>query len=486
MNHLSFKDKDTYSIALLIKESAFKKNEIQEHYPIDLDDTICLSLQYDSNGKAPVSLIKEVLSNVLKVCKHLQVKTLFVCDTAYFKTLTKLGKAEPHYGSIVKCAITGYDFDVILCPNYQALFYNPSIQAKVDLAIATLDQHTKGTHTSLGLGIIHFEAYPDNLDSIKEWLYKLLKQPFLTCDIETLGLALDEAELASISFAWNQHKGIAFLVSPEIKPLLVEFFRIYEGTLIFHRATFDITHLVFRLFMKDYLDYSGLLDGLHTMTKSLEDSQVITYLATNSTAGNDLKLKNLALEFAGNYGILDDEVTVKDIPTDELLKYNLVDTLATWYVYNKYKPIMIADNQLDIYESIMLPSIKSIVHMQLIGFPMEYSEIKKASKELNKIQKRHLNSLSNNKLIQDFEWLLQKEAFIKKNKELKKKYIPISGFKTSLNSNSGIQVAKLLYEYLEFPIINTTDTGLPATDKDTLIALYNQLIQEFNINESEL
>jgi DNA polymerase-1 len=134
----------------------------------------------------------------------------------------------------------------------------------------------------------------------------------------------------------------------------------------------------------------------------------------------------------------------------------------------------------------MLPSIKSIVHMQLIGFPMEYSEIKKASKELNKIQKRHLNSLSNNKLIQDFEWLLQKEAFIKKNKELKKKYIPISGFKTSLNSNSGIQVAKLLYEYLEFPIINTTDTGLPATDKDTLIALYNQLIQEFNINESEL
>jgi DNA polymerase-1 len=238
--------------------------------------------------------------------------------------------------------------------------------------------------------------------------------------------------------------------------------------------------------MKDYLDYSGLLDGLHTMTKSLEDSQVITYLATNSTAGNDLKLKNLALEFAGNYGILDDEVTVKDIPVDELLKYNLVDTLATWYVYNKYKPIMIADDQLGIYESIMLPSIKSIVHMQLVGFPMEYSEIKKASKELNKIQRKHLNSLSNNKLIQDFEWLLQKEAFIKKNKELKKKYISINQFKTKLNTNSGPQVSKLLYEYLEFPIINTTDSGLPATDKDTLTTLYKQLIQQFNIDESEL
>jgi DNA polymerase-1 len=55
--------------------------------------------------------------------------------------------------------------------------------------------------------------------------------------------------------------------------------------------------------MQDYLDYEGLLEGLDVFS-NIEDTKIIVYLATNSTAGNDLKLKNLALEFAGNYSIM--------------------------------------------------------------------------------------------------------------------------------------------------------------------------------------
>lgn len=477
MNHITFVDRSTYTTALLIKDSSFNSKEIQANYPLDWQDTICFSLAYE-NGKAPVKLIKEALGSVLKACNHLGVTTLLVADTAYFKVLVKATKAEPLYGSVCQCALG--NFKVILVPNWQALFYNPAIKSKIDLAVNTLKAQLAGTHTVMGTGIIHFEEYPTD-PSI--WLQQLLVYPILTCDIETTGLTL-EAELLSISFAWNQHEGIAFAITEENKSCLRQFFEIYKGKLIFHRATFDVTHLIHRLFMKDLLDYEGMLHGLDQF--NVEDTQVLAYLATNSTAGNDLKLKNLALEFAGNYAILDEETSPIDIPISELLKYNLIDALATWYLYNKFLPIVIQDDQLEIYETIMLPSIRSIVHMQLVGFPMDKDQIETTHKELLTIQTKWLKELARSKLIKEYEWTLQIEAFKKKNSELKVKHIPMDQFKTKLNPNSGKQLTGLLYEHFGFDVINTTDSGLPATDRETLEALYKKLIYENQLTEEDL
>lgn len=477
MNHLTFAKKDKYDIALLIKESSLKP-EIKNYYNIDWDNTICLSLA--TEGKSPVKAIKEDLVNINKTCKFLEVKHVIVCDGAYFKVLTKKGKAEPHYGSI----INNGDFDVILCPNYQGLFYNPSLQSKIDLAVNALNAHTQGTYVELGSGIIHKAEYPTG-EAINTWLQKLSECPVLACDTETTSLHVLRANLLSISFSWNQHEGIAFLVDPTTKELLRNWFQNYQGTLIFHNATYDLSVLIQQLYMKDYLDYEGLLQGLDVFG-NIHDTKIIAYLACNSTAGNELSLKKLALEYAGNYAILDDETPVENIPTDELLRYNLIDTLSTWYVYNKYYPKMVEDNQLDIYQRIMLPSIRSIVHMQLIGFPMDYEQIKKTNKELSKIHKKYLTQLHHNPLVMDFEWILQKEAFTKKNAELKKKVIPIEQFKTKLNPNSGPQVSKLLYEYLGLPVINTTDTGAPSTDKETLESLLNHVINEYQLTEEDL
>ena len=477
MIHLTLKEKETYTTALIIKESALK--ESPKYYPIDWDNTIGLSISYSSK-KLTATEIKEQLSNIYKICKHLQVKYLFICDSSVFKVITKVGKAESQYGSVLSVN----DFNVILCPNYQILFYDPKVQAKIDLAVNTLLSHIDNKYIPLGSNIIQTEHYPESIEAIQEWLQKLQEHPKLTCDIETEGLVLSEAELVSIAFAWSSREGVAFPVTQEIKPILKNWFKDYKGTLIFHNATFDVTNLIYRLFMKDYLDYSGLMEGLDSFT--IEDTKIIAYLATNSTAGNELSLKKLALEFAGNYAILDEESIIKNIPIKELLKYNLIDCLSTWYVYDKYRPIMIQDDQLKIYEDIMLPSLKSIIHMQLIGFPMDIEQINVTANELNSIQNKHLIDLEVNPIIEKYEWELQKEAFVKKNKELKIKYISIDNFKTKFNPNSGIQLSKLLYEYIGLDIINTTDKGLPATDKDTLQSLYNQLIQQYNLSEEEL
>jgi len=477
VDHLSFVNKDSYTTAVLIKKSSLK-SEIKDYYPINWEDTICLSLDYSDKPK--VKEIKENLINVVKACKHLNVKYLFVCDGSTFKVLTKKGKAEPYYGSV----INNGEFEVILCPNYQGLFYNPNIQSKIDLAVTALNSHIQGTHVTLGSNIIKFKEYPTGI-AIQTWLQKLLECPVLTCDTETTSLHVLEANLLSISFSWALGEGIAFAVDDSTKQLLADWFKQYPGKLVFHNATYDISVLIQQLYMNDRLDYAGLLYGLDVFS-NIDDTKIIAYLATNSTAGNELSLKKLALEYAGNYAILDDDSDIQSIPIDELLEYNLIDVLATWYVMDKYYPILVQDNQLDIYQTIMLPSIRSIVHMQLIGFPIDYQEIKKTNKELTKIQKKYLNQLYNNELVKEFEWILQKEAYAKKHAELKRKIIPLSQFKTKLNPNSGNQVAKLLYEYLELPVINTTDTGLPATDKETLESLLNHVIHKYQLSEEDL
>ncbi|MDR8433759.1 DNA polymerase I, partial [Acinetobacter baumannii] len=96
------------------------------------------------------------------------------------------------------------------------------------------------------------------------------------------------------------------------------------------------------------LDRRGMLHGLHTMYRSLDDTKVIAYLATNSTAGNVLGLKELAQPFAGNWA--QSEIhDIRKIHHSDLLRYNLVDCLSTFYVYERYLPAMIADKQEEIY-----------------------------------------------------------------------------------------------------------------------------------------
>ena len=124
--------------------------------------------------------------------------------------------------------------------------------------------------------------------------------------------------------------------------------------------------------------------------------------------------------------------------------------------------------------------------MQLVGFPMDMDQINKTHKELLVIQKKWLKELAKSKLVKEYEWTLQIEAFKKKNAELKVKHIAIDHFKTELNPNSGKQLTGLLYDKLGFDVINTTDSGLPSTDRETLEAMYAQLIHDHQLTEDDL
>lgn len=500
MRHILFEEADQYKIAILVKAASFKEAPIKDTYVtplvnqgVNLSDLIAFTLEYNDVGKAPVKFIKQYLDKLLPALDSIGTTYLYVTDAAYFKVLTKLGKADPHYGYVLDCKISGYEhMKVVLGLNYQALIYDPTLQAKIDLSISTLASEVNGNYVALGSTIIHSAEYPKTTESIAAALEKLHQYKELTCDIETFSLRFNEAGIGTISFAWDEHNGIAFPVeytcmqeevsgsffglkysNSVVIHLLRRFFESYQGELIFHNATFDIKVLIYTLWMTTPLDTKGLLMGLDVMCKHFQDTKVIAYLATNSTAGNTLGLKALAHEFAGNWAV--EEITdIRKIKLDELLQYNLVDCLSTWYVKKKYYPVMVVDNQEKLYKELMLPSLKTIIQMELTGMPMDDLKIKETRWNLELEKNECLDLIVNSPLIKMFNLVIQQSVMEKANAKLKTKQHPIEKFADEVfNPNSGPQLQRLLYEQMGLPVIDLTDTKQPATGADTLEKLIN-------------
>ena len=502
MNHIIFETADRYSIALLVKPTSMHKTDLMHHYVSPLNtlgipstEIIAFDLEHNEHGKSTATLRKEYLAHLLKALRSLDILTLIVCDGDYFKTLTKEKKSEPHYGDVLPCAIKDFeDFKVILAPNHKALFYNPAVQQKLDLALQTVMHNANGTYTKLGSGIIHSEQYPEYYHEIATALQQLHQYPVLTCDFETFSLKFWETGIGTVSFAWDQHNGVAFAVDTTdsstvefkanlpVRQLLRSFFEDYTGTLIWHNANFDLKIAVSTLWMKDLLDERGKQEGMEVMCRDFHDTKIITYLATNSTAGNKLSLKDVAHEFAGNWANSDiNDITFIEKPT--LLRYNLVDSLCTWYAFNKHYPTMIEDQQEDVYNTIMKPSVKVILQMELTGMPINMAKVADARVILETEIQGCVELLAQSDIIHKFEIRNTDNAYEKDYQDRKAKavhpdkiqYKDRVEFKTvPFNPGSSTQLIELLFTMLALPVLDTTDTKLPSTGAKTLKKLIHQ------------
>lgn len=501
MRHIVFEEADSYKVALLVKASAFNSVAIKNNYVdtlqaegIPLNTLVAFDLPYNEHGKAPAGMIKEYLGKLLKALEGIGVNTCYVTDTNYFKVLTKKTKAEGSIGYTFPCAIKGYEhMTIILGVNYQSLIFNPDLKSDLNLSLATLVSHTTGTYTPLGQDVIHSSYYPNTPEKIKEALQSLHQYDQLYVDIEAFSLRFWEAGIASIAFAWDSHNGLAFLCditaetlddgyqvsvaerrdNPVVRALIKDFLTTYKGKIYWHFAGYDVKVLIYTLWMKDALDYAGLLEGLHIMYSKSHCTKLIAYLATNSTAGNVLGLKSLAHEHAGNWAV--EEINdVLSIPTHDLLRYNLVDTLSTAFVHEKYWPILAQDNQEEFYHKMAIPSQKVITQMELVGMPMSWEMIRKAETSLEAMVTTALQTIMQNPWVGHTTLDIQQEACDAANAKLKTKQHPISKFADiTFNPGSNKHMQKLLYVHMQLPVLDYTDTKQPAVGAETLEKLVN-------------
>lgn len=484
MNHFTFETRDQYRVCFLVNKIQMKdiSNEYLKLLDIPKEEVLILDLYKDpKRKKTTASDMKEYLQEVEETLAQFKVEYVVICNGDYFKTFSSQTKADVWIGYIKSVN----QYKVLYCPDYKAIFYDPDkVRVKIYRALNALNQSIKGIYEDPGT-LQFTEHHPCLSSDIEKALTELSKEPELTCDIETFSLRPHLAGIASIGFAKNIQEGTSFMVdqssedrNEHVRMLLKAFFKSYQGKLIFHNIAFDASVLIYQLYMNDITDTEGLLEGINDLLKNFEDTKLIAYLATNSCAGNELGLKALAHEFAGNWA--QEEIgDISKIPQEELLRYNVIDCLATWYVYNKYKPIMIDDQQEEIYKNLFIPATRDIVQMQLTGFPISMNRVLEVEKILQKDMDDALSKVVTSSLVHNFLDILKQEWVEKRNSELKVKRVTLAdAVEVEFNPRSHPQLQRLLYEVMNLPEINKTDSGLPATDGDTLKALLNHTDNE--------
>ena len=498
MNYLTFEEQEEYVITLLVPE--IRKEPIEKAYfqgtGLIQKDVIIFDLHFSRAKKTtPVSEMREYLREmVLPYVKEANSEYILVADSAYFKLLSGAKKVEANLGYVLDIAQEFQDIlkcKVVYVPNYKAIFYNPKdVESKISKSIHALVKHRVGLYQDPGSNIIRSEYYPEGEILIGSALQKLFTYDELTVDIEAFSLNPVHAGIGTISFAWNKHEGIAFKVDyrdlPDpvdgmygeqvtnlpVRRMLKQFFNNFKGKLIYHNISFDVTALIYQLFMDDVTDTLGLLEGLQVMLKNWEDTKLVTYLATNSCAGNKLSLKDQAQEFAGNYA-QDDIKDIRRIPSKDLLRYNLVDSLSTWFVLEKHWNQMVLDQQQPLYEGLFKDATQDIIQMQLTGLPINMQRVYEVEGILQEDMNKAMSVIQSSPLIAEFVQKLNEEWVVAKNNTLKKKRVTLADANESFNPSSPIQLQNLLYKQLELPVLDYTDSKQPATGGSILKSLKN-------------
>ena len=465
MNSIQFGDGEVTTL-ILIKDDAVTYAEVLKYYVqplveagISLDEIAVTGLLYE-NSKVTAALGKGYLKMLLpKITKLTSLKNIIVADTGYFKWLTKNTKITNCYGERFQGKLEGYeDYRLVLVPNYKSLFYNPNNQELIDEGLSAITGFKKAN-------IIHSAKYAHTEVEANALYTELLNYPALTLDIETTGLNLG-IEILSIAFAWDKHNGaVVYLRSAGnegLKKFLVE----YTGTMIFHNALFDCKHLIYNLFMQQTDMDKGRQTGVNVF-ENVEDSMLYTYIAKNSTTEAKLDLKSNSLEFAGNYGV--DVKNAELLPVADLLEYNLKDCLATWYVYDKYKAIVLKEGLIEPYRDIFQPSLKVLLKMMLTGLPLDTNRVDEVGVDLSVKHDNHFKTIRKYTEIHQFNKDLRIRKMLEANANLKKKVKPVSDFThEEFNPKSNNHIRHLMYTQLGYAPIDFTDTKQPATGAKTL------------------
>lgn len=471
---VSYCEGSSPKLAILVtKFSEYKVNLIKKSYPLECEYVI-VGLGLKDNGKSLAAVERKIhLANALEVVFSYDIEIVVVTNGDYFKTLTRQPKVDTLIGIITDCPDYP-SLKAIYCPTPEMLFYNQlKVSNQIERCFVSVGAFFKDVYVPAGTDIIKNGTFPTDLHSIQEQLSVALGKPALTVDTENYSLKHYDAGLASTCFCWNEGEGIVIPVEncPVTSSMIRNFFVAYAkkgGKIIFHNISYDVSVLIYHLFMDNLLDQKGLLYGLSVMLKNWECTKIISYLATNCCSGNDLDLKYQSQEFAGNYGI--DVKDVRKVAMDDLLEYNLTDGLATWYVYNKNYPIMVADKQLEVYTNIFKPAVVDIIQMQLTGLAIDMVKVKSLKAQLSTKQEELLGILSRDPVVDSFIQTKKPELAVKKNLTLKKKVVTEDDIQFEFNPQSGPQVSRILYDpdFLGLPVIDYTDTGQPSTSGEVI------------------
>ena len=451
----------TVTTVILIKETAMQTVAIDEYYlkplakeGIPEDSISTMPLLYSTSTKVTVKVAKAYLDKLISRIPA-TVTTLIIADSEYFKVITKVGRVKDHHGAKVPGQYPGYKkFTCTYVPNHKSLFKQPENQQIIDIGLKAV----AGTNTTVE---IHSAEFGLKYGSDRELFDSLHKYPVLSMDIETTGLTLKD-KIVSITCCWSKHDGVAIDLMTNGFYCLKKFIEEYKGKMVYHGGLFDAKMLIRHLWMKHGTDWKGMLEGLQYF-RDFDDTLLLAFIAKNATTDVPLSLKELALEYVGNYAITITNISKYTI--EEILQYNLIDGLGTFYLYEKFKDELTSRPYLEIFQ----PSIYPILKMMLVGLPMDSARVKEVHLALTAKEKVLNQEIQENTCIILFNKILRQKTCDTENAKLKVKVHPLSHFDDiQFNPASSLQRSALLHDMLGLPILDTTKTGAPKTGRKIL------------------
>ena len=451
---------------ILIKENAMGTAPIDEYYidplvqeGIARDSIQVLPLLYNTAHKVLAKTARAYLAKLIDKIPD-TVTNLVVADSSYFKFITMAPKVSAYYGTTLPGKTVGYEkFTCVYVPNHRSLFKQPENAQLITVGLKAV----AGTGNSV---LIKSAEYGFQFGSDREILDSLHQYPVLTADIESEGLGLTD-NIVSVAFAWTKHDGVAIDLSITGTYYLQRFFETYRGKLVFHGGLFDAKLLIRQIWMEHSTDYAGMLRGLYYF-RNIDDTMIMAYLAKNATTHVPLSLKEVALEYVGNYAIEIEDIS--KYTKKEVLEYNLIDTLGTFYIWEKYQAQILTRPYMEIFQ----PSIYPILKMMLVGLPIDSDKVLAAHTSLSAREKVLRAQIKLNTHVIAFTDILQEETCKAANAKLKKLVKTVDQFAdVEFNPGSSVQLGKLLFDMLKLPVLEKTKTGKPATGGDVLKDLAN-------------
>lgn len=489
MQYYYTKASQTYETIVLLRDNEFHEADsiALEMAEAGTDLDTCLFLGLPIHGKLDGKGSRAIIGSAASVILTVQARTIVSGSAPIIKALSKqnvkVGKLSGKRLPVRvleedgKTKVFGEaDLEAVYCPTKGQCFASPLLEGYKTVGLKVIAGKDAVDHS--------YSTKMLSIDELEDYLTKQLDEPLLAVDIETPALALGDVcshpeSLQSIGFASSASEGVAITVDRQdtsnklrIRQLLIDFFSTYKGRCIFHGSNFDVPVLVQELFAEHPLDVAGIKHGVEVF-ESAHDTKVIAYHATNSATGNKLDLKHLASPLLGDWAV--DVTDTTQLSDEELCKYNAEDAIATYWVFHEYFPKLVEDDQVSVYETVSQPSLAVFWEAKCMGLPTNPRSVKEARRVLNTLTVKARNAITSHAATRAVELNAQRQRHETRLKELVKKFPRWEDSYEPFNPGSGKQVSQLLYTELNLPIIETTASGQPATDKNTLKKLLDFL-----------
>lgn len=448
-------------------------------------DFIIAEMDTDNDLKT----LKQIVSNnIFPALKKYDIRAMYVVGTRLMKCFSPSTAS-----SLLATYITKEEVNISYLPNASAVFVNINAKVQIQTSLAIAKHMIKGlplvNNKSKNMVILNRATAKD----LKKCIYT--KDVFV--DIEGFSLEFWKCGIATIAF--KNHKGLTLglyvdympidvymkhyqdvdiveiydevqavrIDNQEVKKILADWFSQKKFKLILHNASFDLTILLYELYMNGIDDREGLLNGLDILTHSFEDTYLLTYIKNNDTQHTPHGLKAITMYFMGNYGI--DVKDITKVKPEELIYYNGDDVIAT---EKAFEDIVIPKEQTFLYEEVFKEGTVLFIDIMLSGMPYDKKMLADLGDPLEQEVIDLTQEIRDTAIVKKYQHKRKKKLFKKKHEEWKNKKVPWDEFEIDeFNPNSNVQLGDLLFKVARLPVIEATKKGNPSTGKKSLEAL---------------